>query len=296
MAMGYQLDTEGLSKEIAEEGSIDNVMLFELWMVEGFAVDVCAGFAIDAAVGLGRFDYTNGTEIHRVDGVSAEFQGAASLWVVWDAIANSPLHWHWTSEKLGEWVEQKTEYNGTTLENHTQTVKGKTNWCSAGDYTLTAGKAATTGGNTAQNATISLAAPAGQIVLSGNDGTTNGSLTLGGAMSLQSGGNGTIRAAETLTIAGGTAKAIVDLGSSSASLMFGSAGIKADSQATVISGTKIQIGLPGTPVTIAGVDSPPTLAEQATAAQQKAEEAVQKINEMIVQLQAKMQQAGIGSP
>lgn len=214
--MGYQVNTEGFGSEWYLEGSASNAVLLEAFMTEGLffefvagpAVTLVAGMELTTLLGLGVNWFPKAKEI--------EIHGL-------QVVATSP-------ESKNYHV---INYTCTSEQSHTQTVNGPTTWINNGPFSLSA---------TQPGAIIGIVAPAdGEVFLTAG----NGQFSLKTAQTALQGEATTVAGTTSAQLSGGGNSVL--LNANEASLLCGTAGIKATAASTVISGTKVEIGVPNGP-------------------------------------------------
>jgi hypothetical protein len=207
--MSFQIATAGSTQTSAWQGSFTNSLALNAYTTEGAEVNVVAPLSVEMLIGVG---------------------------IQWDAlVGHIELHgdFHFFTACKDGWYQQTTNFTATSIGSHTQTVRGDTQWQNEGNFNLMA---------TAAQAVISIAAA--------NDGTVslavgNSNVNLRDTGVAINGGTASVTGSTTAQVSGGGNSAL--LNADQASLLCGTAGIKATAASTVISGTKVEIGLPNGP-------------------------------------------------
>lgn len=207
--MSFQIATTGTSRTSVLQGSYANTLVLNAGTTEGAEVNVVAPLSVEMLAGVG---------------------------IQWDVLARHiDLHGvsHWRTAFADGWYEQTTDFAATSIGSHTQTVQGDTKWENNGNFNLMAPAAqAIISITTANDGTVSLAVGKSNVNLKNTGVAINGGTT-------------TVTGSTTAQISGGGNSAL--LNADEASLLCGTAGIKATAASTVISGTKVEIGLPNAP-------------------------------------------------
>lgn len=215
--MAVEIETVGTGANWYGQGLYENMSVVDATTVEGVYFE---------GVGGGSVTVVSPLEL----GV---LLGFGINWNVW--AKHIELHGidHWSTAFSDSWYQQNTNFSATSIGSHTQTVKGSTTWTNEGGFTLvTDAPQAKINITTVNSGTITLAAGAGRLALAATATSLAGDET-------------SVTGTTKLQLSGGGNSVLLD--ATGASLMCGNAGIKATAASTVISGTKVEIGLPNAP-------------------------------------------------
>jgi len=217
--MGYEINTAGWGESFFE-GSLSQTLLVDVSTAEGLAVS-----------------HDLGAVLKMSEGASTTVQVGPSLtWNVWaKKVTVENGHYAVTGPSSKDY--KVINYTCTSEQSHTQIVNGPTTWINNGAFSLTA---------TQPGAIIGILAPDdGEVFLTAG----KGQFTLRTAETSLKGGATTVTGTTSAQLSGGGNSVL--LNADGASLLCGTAGIRATAASTVISGTKVEIGLPNGPVPVA---------------------------------------------
>jgi hypothetical protein len=262
--MGVEVETEGIGEAWYEQGQFENTVLIDAYTTEGLFFEGVGGSSVTFVTPL-------------------ELTVLLGFGIDWNIQAKHiELHGtsHWSTAFSDGWYQQNTDFSATSIGSHTQTVKGSTSWTSDGAFTLTTpAPQAAISISTANNGRIFLGAGAGSLALAATATTLAGSgtsVTGTTKVQLTGGGNSVL------------------LNATQASLMCGNAGITAMATSTVISGAKVEIGLPNGPVPVATATQVAAVNTDVTDFQAEVISAVSKLRERLAELQRKFSKSLLG--
>jgi len=217
--MGYEINTAGWGESFFE-GSVSQTLLVDVTTAEGFAVS-----------------HDLGAVLKMSEGASTTVQVGPSLtWNVWaKKVTVENDHYAVTGPNSKDY--KVINYTCTSEQSHTQIVNGPTTWINNGSFALTAAES---------GAFIGISASAdGEVFITAG----NGQFSLRTAETLLKGGATKVTGTTSAQLSGGGNSVL--LNADGASLLCGTAGIRATAASTVISGTEVEIGLPNGPVPVA---------------------------------------------
>jgi hypothetical protein len=249
--MGYELNTEGFVNEWYAEGSASNAFLLDVFLTEGLFFEGVLGPAVTLILGV---------ELTTIAGLGINWFPAAKEIEIHGrhVVATSPEDKNYNV----------INYTCTSEQSHTQTVNGPTIWINNGPFSLSA---------TQSGAIIGIVAPAdGEVFLTAG----NGQFSLRTAQTALQGEATTVTGTTSAQLSGGGNSVL--LKADEASLLCGTAGIKATAASTVISGTKVEIGVPN------GPNSPVATEDQITGLQTNVNELQQDTIRAINRLKAQL--------
>lgn len=263
--MGVQIETEGIGANWYEQGLYENMAVVAAETVEGVFFEGVLGGSVTVVTPL-------------------ELQVLLGFGIDWNIAAKHiELHGvqHWRTAFSDGWNQQTTNFSATSLVSHTQTVEGSTTWLSEGNFTLrTPAPQAAISITTVNDGRVFLCAGAGSLTLENTDTALQGDSTrVSGNTKLQLSGGGNS----------------VLLNATEASMLCGGAGIKATAASTVISGAKVEIGLPNTPnATVATQPQVEALQGDITDLEAGARTAITELRTQLKSLEQKFSKLRIG--
>lgn len=224
---GWIIESDGMAKYLCREGEEYAIYQLDGTYVLGEMLEVVAGASTT---------FIGGAEVNVITPLEATiFLGFGINWNV--AAKHIELHGasHWLTAFSDGWNQQSTNFAATSVGSHTQTVEGELTWSVAGSesWEIDGNSDVLVAANATWSATGNMGLEAKQMTISGLTATN-----ISGATSAQFSGGGNS----------------VLLNATEASLLCGTAGIKATAASTVISGAKVEIGLPNGPVAVATAD------------------------------------------
>ena len=224
---GFEIQSEGMENEIYKGGAQEVYDKLDATYVMGESLEVVAG-AVTNFTGGAEVGFVAGAEVGAVAGLSLDLAMGAKI--EWQPIPFAvELHGlsHWRTATLDAWHHQQTDFSATSIGSHTQTVLGPSTW----------------------EATTSTWSALTAMTLSAREKLSCSGLSV--AINAQSScaiGGARVRIkGDTNTLVFG-AESFLLLNTSEAALENATGGgIKATAAQTVISGTKVMIGIPGGP-------------------------------------------------
>jgi len=257
--MGVEVETEGVGEAWYEQGQFENVVVIDAYTTEGLFFEGVAGGAVTFVTPL---------ELTVLTGFGIDWNTAAK---------HIELHGlsHWSTAFSDGWNQQTTNFSATSIESHTQTVEGDLKWSVAGSETweVDDNSYVTVTCNASWSSKAEMRLEAQQMTIEGLNATA-----ISGATSAQLTGGGNS----------------VLLNATEASLMCGNAGIKATAASTVISGTKVEIGLPNGPVPVATATQVDTVNADVTDLEAGVRSAVTQLREKLAELNRKFSKSLLG--
>lgn len=222
--MGVEIETTGIGEGWYEQGQYENVSIVDATTVEGIYFEGVGGGSV-TAVSPFEVGFVGGIEINTLLGLGVTWHPKAKEIEIHGlhSIATSPDSKNYTV----------INYTCTSEQSHTQTVNGDTTWTNNGAFKLMA----LTPAGSISISTVNT----GRIFL----GAGNGQLSLSAATTSLQGDATTVTGTTSAQLSGGGNSVLLNAGA--ASLLCGTAGIKATTASTVISGAKVEIGLPNSP-------------------------------------------------
>lgn len=220
--MGVEIETLGIGEGWYEQGQYENVSVVDATTVEGLYFEGVGGGSV-MAVSFFEVGFVLGVELNMVVGLGVSWHPKAKEITIHGlhSVATSPDSKNYTV----------INYSCTSEQSHTQTVNGTTTWTNNGDFKLMAAAAP---GNisisTINSGTISLGVSTAQLSLTQATTSLQGDAT-------------TVRGTTSAQLSCGGNSVL--LNANQASLKCGTAGITATAAATTLSGTKVEIGVPG---------------------------------------------------
>ena len=257
--MGVEVETEGVGEAWYEQGQFENTVLIDAYTTEGLFFEGVVGGSVTVVAPL-------------------DLTVLTGFGIDWNTIAKHiELHGlsHWSTAFSDGWNQQTTNFTAKSILSHTQTVEGDLTWSVTGSETWEVE------GNS-------------DVIV-----TVNASWTSKATMSLEA-QQMTIRGLAVTEISGATSAQLTGGGNSvllnatEASLMCGNAGIKATAASTVISGAKVEIGLPNGPVPVATATQVAAVNADVTDLEAGVRSAVTQLREKLAELNRKFSKSLIG--
>lgn len=216
--MGVEIDTEGTGANWYQQGLYENMAIVDATTVEGVYFEGVVGGAVTVVAPL-------------------ELTVLLGWNITWDVVVKHvELHGtkHYHAAYSDGWTERNTNFSAESIGSHTQAVEGTTQWTNDGDFKIQITQAKKGFSvTTLKNGTVSLTAGSGSLSLADK------------SVTLQCNSDITVRGQNNATVVCGANS--LTLNSNQASMKRGSAGIVATAASTQISGTKVEIGVPGSP-------------------------------------------------
>lgn len=247
---GFEIQSEGMENEWYKGGSQEVYDKLDATYVMGESLEVVAGAVTN---------FVAGAEVSALAGLSLEMALAPKI--EWQPIPFAvELHGlsHWRTATLDAWHHQQTDFSATSIGSHTQTVLGPSTW----------------------EATTSTWSALTSMTLSAREKVTCSGLTVAinaqTSCAIDGGATTTVNSKTKTQVSGGTSSLLLNAAEATLATDSGG-GIRATAAETVISGTKVLIGIPGSPIVDVATDadilaSASVAAAQATTVQAKVAE------------------------
>ena len=252
---GFEIQSEGMENELYKGGAQEVYVNLDATYVLGESLEVVAGAVTN---------FVAGAEVSAVAGLSLEIALAPKI--AWQPIPFAvELHGlHMVSYSLGH-TEKSYNFSATSVGSHAQTVEGELTWSVAGSETweVEGNSDVIVTGEAAWSSTATMSLEARQMEIRGLTATE-----ISGATSAQLSGGGNS----------------VLLNADQASLLCGEAGIRATATSTVISGAKVEIGLPNGPVPVATATQVAAVNEDVTDLEAGARAALSQLQKQLNEL------------
>ena len=257
--MGVEVETEGVGEAWYQQGQFQNAVWIDGYTTEGLFLE---------SVGGGSVTFVSPLEV----GV---LLGFGINWNVWAKHIELHGKSHWFTAFSDGWNQQTTNFSAKSILSHTQTVEGDLIWSVAGSESWEVGgnSGVIVTGDATWSSTATMSLEAQQMTIRGLAVTE-----ISGATSAQLSGGGNS----------------VLLNATEASLLCGEAGIRATATSTVISGAKVEIGLPNGPVPVATATQVAAVNADVTDFQTEAISAVTQLREKLADLQRKFSKSLLG--
>lgn len=219
---GFEVQSEGMENEWYKGGAQEIYDKLDATYVMGESLEVVAGAVTN---------FVAGAEVSALAGLSLEMALAPKI--EWQPIPFAvELHGlsHWRTATLDAWHHQHTDFSATSIGSHTQTVLGPSTW----------------------EATTSTWSALTSMTLSAREKVTCSGLTVAinaqTSCAIDGGATTTVNSKTKTQVSGGTSSLLLNAAEAALENATGG-GIKATAAETVISGTKVMIGIPGGPLT-----------------------------------------------
>ena len=224
---GFEIQSEGMENEWYKGGAQEVYDKLDATYVMGESLEVVAGAVTN---------FVAGAEVSAVAGLSLDLALAPKI--EWQPIPFAvELHGlsHWRTAFGDAWHHQHTDFSATSVGTHTQTVLGPSTW-----------EATTSTWSALTNMTLSARE---KLSCSGLSVAINAqsSCAIGG------GATTTVSSKTKTQVSGGTSSLLLNAAEATLATSSGG-GIKATAAQTVISGTKVMIGIPGSPLVEVATD------------------------------------------
>jgi len=224
---GFEIQSEGMENEWYKGGAQEVYDKLDATYVLGESLEVVAGAVTN---------FVAGAEVSAVAGLSLDLALAPKI--EWQPIPFAvELHGlsHWRTAFGDAWHHQHTDFSATSVGTHTQTVLGPSTW-----------EATTSTWSALTNMTLSARE---KLSCSGLSVAINAqsSCAIGG------GATTTVSSKTKTQVSGGTSSLLLNAAEATLATSSGG-GIKATAAQTVISGTKVMIGIPGSPLVEVATD------------------------------------------
>jgi len=224
---GFEIQSEGMENEWYKGGAQEVYDKLDATYVMGESLEVVAGAVTN---------FVAGAEVSAVAGLSLDLALAPKI--EWQPIPFAvELHGlsHWRTAFGDAWHHQHTDFSATSVGTHTQTVLGPSTW----EATTSTWSALT---NMTLSAREKLSCSGLSVAIHAQS-----SCAIGG------GATTTVSSKTKTQVSGGTSSLLLNAAEATLATSSGG-GIKATAAQTVISGTKVMIGIPGSPLVEVATD------------------------------------------
>ena len=224
---GFEIQSEGMENEWYKGGAQEVYDKLDATYVMGESLEVVAGAVTN---------FVAGAEVSAVAGLSLDLALAPKI--EWQPIPFAvELHGlsHWRTAFGDAWHHQHTDFSATSVGTHTQTVLGPSTW----EATTSTWSALT---NMTLSAREKLSCSGLSVAIHAQS-----SCAIGG------GATTTVSSKTKTQVSGGTSSLLLNAAEATLATSSGG-GIKATAAQTVISGTKVMIGIPGGPLVEVATD------------------------------------------
>lgn len=223
---GFEIQSEGMENEWYKGGAQEVYDKLDATYVMGEALEVVAGAVTN---------FVAGAEVSAVAGLSLDLALAPKI--EWQPIPFTvELHGlHMAAYSLGH-TEKSFDFAATSVGSHTQTVVGSSTWTTDFMSTWKAGS------NMKLSALGNWQCEGRQVEITG-----------AASCAISGGATATVSSKTKTQVSGGGSSLL--LNAAEATMAIGTAGIKATAAQTVISGTKVMIGIPGSPIVEVATDA-----------------------------------------
>jgi hypothetical protein len=257
--MAVEIETVGTGANWYGQGLYENMSVVDATTVEGVYFEGVGGGSVAVIAPL-------------------ELTVLAGFGINWNVWAKHiELHGvsHWSTAFSDGWNQQTTNFSAKSILSHTQTVEGDLTWSVAGSETweVEGNSDVIVAGDAIWSSTATMSLEAQQMTIRGLTVTN-----ISGATSAQLSGGGNS----------------VLLNATEASLLCGEAGIRATATSTVISGAKVEIGLPNGPVPVATATQVDTVNADVTDLEAGVRSAVTQLREKLAELNRKFSKSLLG--